>query len=196
MVRVFCDSVDSDINIMLSLIRDSMQACVDDEKNEQYVQNCRDRNVNDEKIRSRKVNPLFDDFPIPTTDLQTSEVPKIIVRVQMKPVSTTGTTGTTAMVRTDYRRVICVLVALFGFLCMSYVVYYHNIIQGSASNSTDTSLHNFNQQAMGDMLIVSFQLQLQGATEPTSKNQADILIPLDSLRSDNHQNFSLYLSSK
>jgi hypothetical protein len=143
-------------------IYDSMQASVDDEKNKGYI--------------VKRVNPVFDDVPIPTTDLQTSDRSKKVVRVQMKP-----------LVRTDYRRVVCVMVALFGFICMSYVVYYHNIIHVSNSNSTDTSLHNFNQKEMGDVLIVSFQLQVQGATEPAGKSQADILIPLDSLRSNAHE---------
>jgi hypothetical protein len=194
MVRVSSKSVECRINTIPRRVHYDMQACVDNEENEQsdYDMDDMDNCITPPlpTCRHRKANPFFDDFPgihqalarVPSEGAPSSMKPLDEVREDLK-----------ALVRTDYVRVVSELLAVMLLTWALYVYYYYEIMH--LSEATDTSVHNSNQP-LGDLLIVSFQLQVQGTTERTNGNQADILIPLDMLRSDNSQNLSFYLSSK
>jgi hypothetical protein len=93
--------------------------------------------------------------------------------------------------RMDYYRVVWATVAL---LCVIGVIYVYNN-QELIANTTDTLLFNSNDY-QGDLLVVSFQLRVKGATEGELPKKADIFIPIDILRSEGKLNVSFHDSVK
>lgn len=110
--------------------------------------------------------------PLPTCRLRKSSIYPPAVCRQTKP-----------KVRTDYFRVMCVLclsLGLLGTLCMG--VYY--IRSTLMSDKTDTVSHNSIQYS-GDVITLSLHLQSPGVTN--SNTPKNIIIPIDSLRSEDEQ---------
>jgi hypothetical protein len=92
-------------------------------------------------------------------------------------------------IRMDYCRVIFVLCSTLGLMGVAWM-YYNQLV-----SIADMSLHTPNQP-LGDLLIVSFRLQVQGVTNGAILKPGDILIPIESLRSTEKQNFSFHILSQ
>jgi hypothetical protein len=89
-------------------------------------------------------------------------------------------------IRPDYYRVVS---ALLVSLCIVWLLYtcYHRL--NRATDTADSSMYN-SSQFQGDLLVVSFHLH---ARNTGTVRHADVLILLDSLRSEDQQNFSFYI---